>query len=347
MPHVQDDARAAMVVVVGPEGTTPTLNDLEPPYLDAITVIFPKGTVQDQWHQYWDELTISPGNYNDRAFEWHRGKLLTGSLNDMWKQYWGSLAGSGLSDEVIAVLARYSALDAGEIAAITAYVDGLVADGSYSDITEIYAPCLNATDWQIGFKFMSLVIGGSPTHVPGEYIDFAATDHVLDSANYSSFATIEGFVGCYCVWPQADTTGNSDILGVLNGTNETYLRWRGTDTNDFNASYNVTSVTPRTAANQRPTGDLVGMGLEGTDLFELQPGGVIVKATRVQNIVPTGFPMQWHGRNVDGTPAGTSAARYSLMIHSNALFSTVVQGSVRARSLQFLRDIGVTGVPAT
>jgi len=263
-------------------------------------------------------------------------------INEAALQFW--LVG-GLSSPVDLVLARYSALDATEIAAITAFVNGLVADGIWNNITEVYAPCLNATDFLIGMKFMTGVLGGTPVHTPGEYIDFAATpDHWLDPVDFDGFATIEGFMGAYIVWTAADSTGNSDLFGVLVGTDECYMRWRGDDTNDFNAVYNVTSTTPRSASNQRPTGDIVGVGLEGSDVFELQPGGIVVKSTRVQNIVPPGQPMQWHGRNTDGVPGGAPPARYSLMMHSNGLLSSVAQGSVRARSLQFLRDIGVPGV---
>ena len=91
MPHRQDTARAAMLAAVLPEGITPTLQDLEPPYLGVLTVGAPTGAVQDRWHFFWDEVLISPGNFNDRAFEWHRSKAFTGALNDMWKAYWESL----------------------------------------------------------------------------------------------------------------------------------------------------------------------------------------------------------------------------------------------------------------
>jgi len=157
-------------------------------------------------------------------------------------------------------------------------------------------------------------------------------------------------MGAYIVFTAADSTNNSDLFGVATAGVECYYRWRGNDTNDFNAIYNVTSATPRSASNQRPDGDLVGQGLEGSDVFELQPGGIVVKSTRtpVAN-VPATHPCQWHGQNIDGTPAAGNVqnSRYSLMMHSNTILSTVVQGVVRARSLQFLRDIGVTGIPAT
>ena len=257
-----------------------------------------------------------------------------------------------ISAEAQAVLDRMSALSSTEINAIIAYVDGMVAAGYYTDITEIYAPCLNGTDYHTGFKFMTL-IDSSPAaiHTPGEYVDFTTSSrHMLDSANFDSFASIEGFVGAYIVFTDADVTQNSDLFGVADASGrECYMRWRGNDTNDFNTLYCVTSASPRTVANVRPSGDLVGFGLEGVEVYNLGPGGIISKATRIQEGIPTTHPFQWHGQNLSGTPAlgNVQPSRYSLMIHSNAIISTIAQGSLRALSLQFLRDIGVTGIPAT
>jgi len=255
----------------------------------------------------------------------------------------------GPSAEVQAVFDRMAALTQTEKDAIETYVDGLVSDGAYSDISEIYAPCLNDTDFLIGFKFMTLEPGPTvPVHTAGQYVEFSSGSmRYLDSANFDTFATPEGFAAVYNVFTDADTTGNADLFGLATAGIECYMRWRGNDTNDFNSIYNVTSATPRSAANQRPTGDLVGMGLEGSDLFVLQPGGIIVKATRTPTAVPASNRFQWHGQNIDGTPSAGNVAnsRYSLMIHSNGLLSSFAQGVVRTRSLQFLIDIGVTGVP--
>ena len=108
-------------------------------------------------------------------------------------------------------------------------------------------------------------------------------------------------------------------------------------------------ATPRKIANLRPTGDIVGFGLEIPDLFNLQPGGIIVKSGRVPTAVPAGVPCQWHGQNLNGTPAigNVQPSRYSMMMEANISLSAVLQGVIRARCLQFLRDIGVTGIPAT
>ena len=253
------------------------------------------------------------------------------------------------SPEVQAVLDRMTALDQTEIDAIEAFVDGLVTDGAYSQITEIYAPCLNATDWHTGFKFMTLLDSATtPIQTPGEYVEFSNGNmHLLDSADFDSFATPEGFIAVYQVFTGADVTQNSDLFGVADASNECYYRWRGNDTNDTNVIYNVTGATPRHIGSVRPQGDLVGMGLEGSDVYELQPGGIIEKAARTPTAVPAGHPLQWHGQNLQGTPAAGNLqnGRYSLMLHSNAIISSVAQGAVRTRCLQFLLDIGVTGVP--
>ena len=268
-------------------------------------------------------------------------------LNDAALEFW--LAG-GLSTPVELVLARYSALDGTETAAITAFVEGLEADGIWDNITEVYAPCLNGTDFLIGMKARTLQPSGTPpVHTPGEFVEFSNNNmHYLEDVNFDSYATIEGFIAVYNVFTGADSTANSDLFGVATAGIECYMRWRGNDTNDFNAIYNVTSATPRSAANQRPTGDLVGMGLLGVDIFNLQPGGIVVKATRTPNAVPANFPLQWHGQNIDGTPAAGNMqnSRYSLMITGNTITDTNAI-LARARSLQFLRDIGVTGIPVT
>lgn len=260
------------------------------------------------------------------------------------------VGGPGPSAEVQAVFDRMSALSTTEEDAIEAYVDGLVADGIYANITEIYAPCLNGTDYKTGFKARTLIDSASPpVHTPGEFVAFTTNaQHFLENVNFDTYATVEGFIAIYNVFIDADTVNNSDLCGIATAGNECYLRWRGNDTNDFNALYNVTSATPRSAAATRPDGDLIGFGLEGTDVFVLQPGGVVVKATRTPNVVPAGNPLQWHGQNIDGTPTAGNVAnsRYSLMVTGNSIIDTnAIQA--RVRGLQFLRDIGVTGVPAT
>ena len=155
-------------------------------------------------------------------------------------------------------------------------------------------------------------------------------------------------MGVYNVFTAADVTQNSDLFGLADaGGRECYFRWRGNDTFDFNALYNTTSATPRTTANLRPTGDFVGMGLDGINVFNLQPGGTVPSAARtVEALVPQGHPCQWHGQNLSGAPAvgNVQPSRYSLMVHANGITASQAQ-TLRTLSLQFLKDIGVTGVP--
>ena len=254
------------------------------------------------------------------------------------------------SPEVAAVFARMSALTQTEMNAIEAFVDGLVFDGLYTAVDEIYAPCLNATDFLTGFKVDTLINSASPgTHTPGQYIDFSTNaQHLLEGRAYDSFAGADHFMGCYVVFTAADTTANSDLFGLASLGVEAYYRWRGNDTSDANSIIHVTGATPRAVNIVRPTGDVVGAGFDGVaNVIELIVGGVTEITGRTFEGVPTLHPVQWHGQNLDGTPAAGNMAnsRYSIMFHLNKT-SPPNMTTVRTRTLQFLNDIGVIGVPA-
>ena len=45
---------------------------------------------QEFWHDYWDDLGIAPGNYNDRTFAWLGTLAFTGGLNDRLHDFWES-----------------------------------------------------------------------------------------------------------------------------------------------------------------------------------------------------------------------------------------------------------------
>ena len=91
MPQRQDEELAVLKAATA---TTPSqLNSLEPAYVDTLAATDPvSGDVQDAWHEFWNEALVSPGNFNDRAFEWLGGKGLTGTLGDRWSAHWRSLA---------------------------------------------------------------------------------------------------------------------------------------------------------------------------------------------------------------------------------------------------------------
>ena len=254
---------------------------------------------------------------------------------------------------VQAVFDRMSALSLQEEDAIRAMVDGLVSDGLYANVLEFYAPCLNATDFLTGFKVDTLIQSATPgTHVPGEGLDFlGGVQHVLEGRVFASFvnANGQGYSGGYSEFLAADGTGNSDFFGILQGANEVQFRWRGTDTTDYNHKYSNASLTPRVAANTRSNREVWTVGWDGTDILVSVVGGNLVKATHTFQAVPTTHPMQWHGQNIDGTPAAGNVnnMRFSAMFHLDTVQTSQGVADLRARVLQFLRDIGVSNVPAT
>ena len=255
---------------------------------------------------------------------------------------------SSVSAEVQAVFDRMSALTGTERNAIEGFVNGMVTEGLWADVFEFYAPCLNNTDYLTGFLTDTLVESAAPpTHVAGEYIDFTNnTQHVLEGRNFETYSTPNIFFGCYNVFTAADTVNNSDLFGIENGGAQTYMRWRGNDDNNFNEY--IGDITPgtRTDASQRPTGDFVGLGRSGTDMLNLQPGGLVDQGIQAFVVHPTGGPVQWHGIWTNGAPAGGNMAnaRYSCMM-SMAAPAVSEAGKVRNLVLNFLIAIGVPGVP--
>ena len=267
-------------------------------------------------------------------------------INERWFQHWGGTLGGGSPAD--AVLARFGALDGTETAAITAFVNGLDADGIWDDIFEVYAPCLNATDFLIGMKTDTLIQTGG-THQPGQGIEFTTNNqYLLEGRDFDTFAQANMFFGCYSVATIADTTTNRDYFGVATAAVECYLRWRGTDTNDVNSVYFVTGSTPRTVPAGAPDSDFIGCGLDGATVRELHNGGVVLSAARTFEGIPASNPMQWFGQNIDGVPSvgNKRLSRYSIMAHLADPSDARIQ-TLRSRSLQFLRDLGVAGVPAT
>ena len=257
--------------------------------------------------------------------------------------------GGEISEEVQLVYDRMSNLDAREMAAIRGFVDGMVLEGVWADVFEFYAPCLNGVDFLTGFKTDTLVQSASPpTHVDGQYIDFINNSmHVLEGRNFNTYSQPNMLIGAYVVMYDPDTVNNSDIYGVDDGIGgEVLMRWRGDDTSDFNEHMGNTAAGGRTTAFLRPTGDFVGLGRIGSDIYNLQPNGIFFSSEQPSVVMPTGFPLQWHGQMVSGTPSAGNMAdsRYSCMI-SMASPPVSAQGKVRNLILNFLIGIGVTGVP--
>ena len=257
------------------------------------------------------------------------------------------LIGTTTSAEVGAVFARMSALTQTESDAIEVFVDGMVADGVWTKVTEFYAPCLNATDHLTGFLASSLLVTGTPTHVPGDWLSFTnLNQYLLEDRVYDSFAQLDSFAGAYVEFTAVDTTSNSDYFGIATGTEEAYYRWRGSDTLDSNAVWEVTSATPRAVLTKKPNQTFMGVGLEGTTISELDQG-VLENTTRVRGAnVPATHPFQWFGQNIDGTPSlGTKVvSNYACMLHMNGQTQAEIL-TTWTRVHQFLIDIGVNGVP--
>ena len=102
----------------------------------------------------------------------------------------------------------------------------------------------------------------------------------------------------------------------------------------------------RTAGSSRPATAPISTN-SGTTVSELQPGGIIQQSTKIRlGAVPATHPFQWFGLNTDGVPgvAAKVVSRYSLMLHMNGQTDAEIL-TIRLRVNQFLKDIGVTGVP--
>lgn len=259
-----------------------------------------------------------------------------------------SPSNGGVSPEVQAVFDRMSALTQQEMNAIEGFVDGMVVEGLWADVFEFYAPCLNGTDFLTGFLTDTLQPSVlPPQHTPGEYLDFVNNGmHVLEGRNLDTYSVQDLFFGAYVVMYDPDGTGNSDVYGITNGGADTYMRWRGTDTDDFNEHVGQTSSANRSIAALRPTGDFIGLGRTGGTTYNLQPGGPAPIGIQAFNGHPTGGPVQWHGIWNNGTPAAGNMAnsQYSCMMSMVAPIPADI-GKVRNLVLVFLNAIGVSGVP--
>lgn len=77
--------------------TDGTINDLELVYVQNLITATPKAqNINDAWHQYWDQLTIPGGAYNDRAYTWLKGLngAVGDSLTDLWYWFWCTNTGN-------------------------------------------------------------------------------------------------------------------------------------------------------------------------------------------------------------------------------------------------------------
>jgi len=259
---------------------------------------------------------------------------------------------TGISTEVQAVFDRMSALTQTEKDAIQVMVDNLVADGIWANVTGLWCPALNGTDFLTDFinDASPLTLPSGGTHTPGEYIDFAAGGHAQTpniSSNYGfGLTSFPICMGLYVVLTAADTINNTQYLGYTDATNSLQYGfwWRGTDTNDYNVNFGKTGNSPRPPFGTRASGDfLAGGGNTTTEDFFLFEGGADATLSRTNEATFDAQVIHFNGRNQQGSSNSARASRHSLWFIGAINNSEAVV--LRTRVLQFLIDLGVTGVP--
>ena len=89
MPHVLDAKRVNLLANGAISGH---IGDMEFQWLGLKIINSVKAsTTVGRWHQYWNELGIASGNFEDRAFAFLISNgFTTGTLMDKWLDYWSS-----------------------------------------------------------------------------------------------------------------------------------------------------------------------------------------------------------------------------------------------------------------
>ena len=255
----------------------------------------------------------------------------------------------GPGGAVSAVLKKLKGLDAAETASITTFVNGMLFDGVWRKVTEVYCPALNATDfltsWFHGDKLVGLV-SNPGDHVKGVGVRFLSDAQFLfEPRNFDTFAKVESFAGAFVHFESPPAvTSSSDYFGLNSvAEGEAAYSWRGTDTFDMETIWNVTLSTPRGTISERPDNDFVGLGLNGIEVTYMGSNAEIVSRDRVPNAsVPRGFPMQWFGQNRNGVISTNEkdAMTFSFMLHMNG--QTIADMlSTRLRVLTLMTALGV------
>lgn len=270
----------------------------------------------------------------------------------------GSLGHSSpppLSPEVQAVFDRMGALSNNEARAIESMVDGMVADFTYQNVFEIWAPCLNSQDHLTGFKIFGaseINVIGSVTHFSGDGVRIGnATSGWLMNTSFNSIGLPDydssGAFFYYTNEGSYNAGANNDYCGLTAGVGEeAYIRNRDEGSSfDIDSSWNQTAATPRVATVGLLHEDLCGWGTEtGAESLVMHPGGIIDSAARTFG-TPNVAQFCWMGRNNGGTPEFSPVGMHRFfMFVDKPTGGTILL--IRSRVLQFLRDIGVKGVPA-
>ena len=263
--------------------------------------------------------------------------------------------GRTFSPEVQAVIDRMSALSTQEIDAIEAFVDGMAGIGRWTsgdEIIDVWCFALNSTDFLTSFvgNMNMTTSSGTITHVAQRGVEFATGAYYRTAENYddvwlqpqaynliynndipASSADPQYYLGC------ADLTINC-AAGYFNDS-EYQIIW-GTDT-QFDFSTFRQTVGALTSGSYDPVVAFINYGLPDV-------GGLIEgpNASKVGN--GPSLPMQLNGANINGTSTNAVNTQVGLFMLGNSFFyDEFALQTIRNLAKQFMRDLGVTGVPPT
>jgi hypothetical protein len=91
MMAVNDDKFSKLLAALGGGAYTgpQTVKDMELNWLKAQAGVT-ANNIHDCWMEYWDNLVIAAGDFNDRAYAWLGGLGHTGDISDRWASYWAA-----------------------------------------------------------------------------------------------------------------------------------------------------------------------------------------------------------------------------------------------------------------
>lgn len=260
--------------------------------------------------------------------------------------------GMGTSPEATTALARMAALTGTETTAMTNFINRAVAEGLWDHIWDMWCPALNVTDYQKGWKVNAAAWWDTPTgtHTAGQGVTFTTAQKYRMGSAPSTWG-LGNNIGMFCfiknVTYGTETTesyfGADDVSG-----NEYNFR---TSSGASGLSYCVpgtAGAAPRPAHTGYQGDDLIGVGAsnDGTRIWQLNDGGDLEE---VEGHTWGGLPtvaVQFNGRNNNGTH-GIAQARTDSFWAVTYDLPPVMALTLRRLGLQLLRDLGVTGVPAT
>jgi hypothetical protein len=253
-------------------------------------------------------------------------------------------AESSISPEAQAVLDRMSALDATEEQAIIDLVNGLVTEGLWSDVSGWWGLALNGTDYLTDWvdDVSPLVITGTAPHTKGSGIDFNINSYARTPNNFETY--INTYPSCAYVqaqMTQSSGTANTDFFGMLNAGLEVYMRYRGTDTNDYNVTWGQAGVSPRPSFTLDPLNqeaNYVTGGNSSIEVYSMVQTSTTQTNSRTAEGFPSGHPFQFNGRNSSGVSQQARGGIFRIAILAN--WSSTEVETAKPYIDQFLTDIG-------